>query len=240
MCPVLFDRPVGEQAWPEDGSIGPALMAEMDLLQKVQEIIKANPEKAESLLEKFHEILKEENKADLICNNCPPVLIHQNENQLRDSGSIKILQKRGVPLRRKVAKKKQASKGKKVAKKKKDGENLKSRKAKKKKSGVERPNKTRKLNKIEKQKEKKKKKTNKKTKKILKMKKTKQQRKVKEKTRQRTKYLEKMEELNNCTSLWAKLTNVGLGVASIIQKQVTDIHFNIKVISFAGKFHKKQ
>ena len=72
------------------------------------------------------------------------------------------------------------------------------------------------------------------------MKKAKQERKVKHGKRQGTNYLKKIEELKNCTSLWAKLTNVGLGVASIIQKQVTDIHFNIKVISFAGKFHKKQ
>ena len=42
---------------------------------------------------------------------------------------------------------------------------------------------------------------------------------------------------NNCTSLWAKLTNVGLGMASVLQKQVTDIDLDIKVISLAGKFH---
>ena len=53
LCAVLFDGPVGEEAWPEDGSVGPPLMAlgeeEIDLLQKVQEVIKANPGKAESL-----------------------------------------------------------------------------------------------------------------------------------------------------------------------------------------------
>ena len=72
------------------------------------------------------------------------------------------------------------------------------------------------------------------------MKKTKQQRKVNQGERQRTKYLEKMEELNTCTSLWAKLTNVGLGVASALQKQVKNMDLDIKVISLAGKFHKKQ
>ena len=144
---MLFDGPAGEQAWPEDGSVGPPLMAleEIDLLQKVQEIIRANPGKAESLFEKFHQILKEEKKEDLICKHCSLVLNRRDENQLRVSDSIKISQKRGVRLRRKVAKKKQASKGKKVAKKK-------SRKAEKKQTGVERHNKTRKLGKREKQK----------------------------------------------------------------------------------------
>ena len=252
---MLFDGPVGEEAWPDDGSVGPPLMTlgveEIDLLQKVQEMIRANPGKAESLFEKFIEILKEENKEDLICNHCPPELNNRDGwdgNQMRlslppspDSGSVKTIQKRGAGLRRKE--------GKKVAKKK-DRGNMKSRKAEKKQTGVESPNKTRKLSKKEKQKEKKKKmktkkrkqkkKTNKKMKNILKMKKTKQQRKVNQGERQRTKYLEKMEELNTCTSLWAKLTNVGLGVASALQKQVTDIDLDIKVSSLVGKFHKKQ
>ena len=70
------------------------------------------------------------------------------------------------------------------------------------------------------------------------MKKIKQQRKVKQ--AQRTTYLEKMEELNNCTSLWARLTNVGLGAASALLKQVAPINLDIKVISLVGKFHKKQ
>ena len=256
---MLFDGPVGEEAWPDDGSVGPPLMAlgveEIDLLQKVQEIIRANPGKAESLFEKFMEILKEENKEDLMCNHCPPVLNDRDGwdgNQMRlslppspDSGSVKTIQKRGAGLRRKVAKKRQASKGKKVAKKKVRG-NMKSRKAEKKQTGVESPNKTRKLSIKEKQKQKKKKmktkktKQKKNTKKIFKMKKTKQQRKVNQGKRQRTKYLEKMEELNTCTSLWAKLTNVGLGVASALQKQVTNIDLDIKVSSFVGKFHKKQ
>ena len=250
---MLFDGRVGEEAWPDDGSVGPPLMTlgveEIDLLQKVQEIIRANPGKAESLFEKFIEILKEENKEDLMCNHCPPVLNDRDGwdgNQMRlslppspDSGSVKTIQKRGAGLRRKE--------GKKVAKKK-DRGNMKTRKTERKQTGLERPNKTRKLGKKEKQKGKKKKttkssqkkKTTKKMKKILKMKKTKQQRKVNQGERQRTKYLEKMEELNTCTSLWAKLTNVGLGVASALQKQVKNIDLDIKVSSLAGKFHKKQ
>ena len=37
-----------------------------------------------------------------------------------------------------------------------------------------------------------------------------------------------MEEVNNCTSLWADLTNVGLGVATTLRKQVMDIDLVIK------------
>ena len=245
MCAVLFDGPVGEQAWPEDGSVGHPLMEleveEINLLQKVQEMIRANPGKAESLFERFWQILKEENKEDLMCFHCPPMLIDRDWNQMRvslppfpDSGSVKTIHKRGAGLRRKVGKKKKVSKGKKVAEKKGRG-NMKSRK---KQTGVEKPNKNSKLGKKEKQKEDKKnrktkkasqkKKINKKKKQILKMKKTNQQRKEKQETRQRTKYQEKMEELNNCTSLWAKLTNVGLGMAASLQKQVTDFNLDKK------------
>ena len=103
---MLFDGPVGEEAWPEDGSVGPPLMAlgeeEIDLLQKVQEVIRANPGKAESLFGKFHKILKEEGKEDLMCNHCPPVLNDGDGwdgSQMGlslppspDSGSVKTLQ----------------------------------------------------------------------------------------------------------------------------------------------------
>ena len=239
---MLFDGPVGEEAWPDDGSVGPPLMTlgveEIDLLQKVQEMIRANPGKAESLFEKFIEILKEENKEDLMCNHCPPELNNRDGwdgNQMRvslppspDSGSVKTIHKRGAGLRRKVAKKRQASKGKKVAKKVRG--NMKSRKAEKKQTGVESPNKTRKLGKKEKHKEKKKnmkskeaskkkkRKKNKKIKKIEKMKKIKQRRKVQQGNR-RTKNLEKLEELK-CVDMWAEFTNVGLGVATTLMKQV--------------------
>ena len=258
---MLFDGPVGEEAWPDDGSVGPPLMTlgveEIDLLQKVQEMIRANPGKAESLFEKFIEILKEENKEDLMCNHCPPVLNDQDGwdgNQMRlrlppSPDNAKTFHKRAVSLSRKVAKKKKVSKGKKVAKKK-DRRNM---KVERKQTGVENPNRPRKLGKKEKQKEnkkktktkktsqKKKRKTETKIKKILKMKKTKQQRKEKQENRERTGYMGKMEtQNNNCTSLWAKLTNVGLGMASVLQKQVTDIDFDIKVISLVGNFHKKQ
>ena len=123
LCAVLFDGPVGEEAWLEDGSVVPPLMAlgeeEILLLQKVQEVIRVNPGKAESLVEKFHQILKEESKVNLICNHCPPVLNNHygwDGNQMRlslppspDIGNVKRLHKRGVPLKRKMVKKKKLS-----------------------------------------------------------------------------------------------------------------------------------
>ena len=111
---MLFDGPVGEEAWLEDGSVGPPLLValgeeEILLLQKVQEVIRVNPGKAESLVEKFHQILKEESKVNLICNHCPPVLNNHygwDGNQMRlslppspDIGNVKRLHKRGVPLK---------------------------------------------------------------------------------------------------------------------------------------------
>ena len=73
------------------------------------------------------------------------------------------------------------------------------------------------------------------------MKKIKQKIEVKQGNRQRTNYLEKMEELNNnCTNLWAKLTNVGLSVASSIQKQVMDIDLDIQMNSLTGKNHNEE
>ena len=211
MCAVLFDWPVGEQALPEDGLLG-SLMAlgveEIHLLEKVHQIIRASPGKAEGLFEKFRQILREEKKEELICKHCPG-FNHRDEwdaTQMRssllpppshDTGSVKTLRKRDIGLRRKVARK--VLKGKKVAKKK-ERQNMKPRKVERKQTGVENSNKPRKLGKKEKQKQKKK---NIKT---------------------------KMEEVNcySCTELWAELINVGLGVATTLRKQVMDIDLVIK------------
>ena len=71
-----------------------------------------------------------------------------------------------------------------------------------------------------------------------KMKKIKQRRKVQHGNR-RTKNLETLEELK-CVDMWAELTNVGLGVATTLKKQVVDIDLVTKVDSLAGKFHTKE
>ena len=141
MCAVLFDGPVGEQALPEASSLMALGVEEIHLLEKVHQIIRASPGKAKGLFEKIWQILKDENKEELICNHCP--------------GSIRTLHKRGVGLRRKVAKKRKVSKEKEAARKK-DRQNIKSRKVERKQTGVENSNKPRKLGKKEKQKQKKK------------------------------------------------------------------------------------
>ena len=222
---------------PEAGSLMALGVEEIHLLEKVHQIIRASPGKAEGLIEKFRQILKEEKKEELICNQCPG-FNHRDEwdaTQMRssllpppshDTGSVKTLQKRAIRPRRKVAKKR--SKGKKVGKKK-NRQNMKPRKVERKQSGVENSKKRRKFGKKENRKEKKKsmkskeasqkkkRKKNKKIKKIEKMKKIKQRRKVQQGNR-RTKNLEKTEEL--CVNMWAEFTNVGLGVATTLMKQV--------------------
>ena len=243
VCAVLFDGPVLEQALPGDGSLGPLMalgVEEIILLQKVHQIIRASPGKAEGLFEKFRQILREEKKEELICNQCPG-FNHRDEwdaTQMRssllpppshDTASVKTLQKRGVGLRRKVAK----TKGKQVAKKK-DRQTMKPRKVERKQTEVS--NKRRKFGKKENQKEKKKnvkakeafqkRKKNKKIKTILKMKKIKQKRKIQQENK-RTNNLKILEEVK-CTDMWAELTNVGLGAATALKKQVVDIGLVIK------------
>ena len=235
---------------PEASSLMALGVEEIHLLEKVHEVIRASPGRAEGLIEEIWQILKEEKKEELICNQCPG-FNHRDEwdaTQMRssllpppshDTASVKTLHKRAIRLRRKVAKK--VTKGKKVAKKK-DRQNMKSRKVERKQTGVENSNKRRKFGKKENQKgkkknmksketsQKKKRKTNKKIKKIVKMKKIKQRRKVQHGNR-RTTNLEKLEEL--CVDMWAEFTRVGLGVATTLKKQVGDIDLVIKILSFA-------
>ena len=60
--------------------------------------------------------------------------------------------------------------------------------------------------------------------------------------KKRSKNSNKMEELNNnCTILWAKLTHIGLGLATTLQKQVAlMICLDINMISLAGKFDNEE
>merc|ERR1712061_332063 len=104
---VLFDGPVGKQAPSGDGfvELGELGEEESHLLQELREIIRAVPEKAENLYQKFREILEEEEREDLIYSHCP-LINHQVEwkdDQLIESGLPR--KKRGVQMR-KVAKKK--------------------------------------------------------------------------------------------------------------------------------------
>ena len=111
LCAVVFDGLVGEQAPPEDGSVELGILEELEeshLLQKLQEMIRADPEKAENLYEKFREILKAEKREDLICSHCP-LLNHQYEQMDKSgflgSGSLKERHIRGVRMRKVVKKK---------------------------------------------------------------------------------------------------------------------------------------
>ena len=82
-CAVLFDGPVGEQAPP--GKLGE--LGKEESHPKVAIIIRADPEKAEKMYEKFREILIEERRDDLICIHCP-LLNHRDDwNEKHMSGS---------------------------------------------------------------------------------------------------------------------------------------------------------
>ena len=220
---MLFDGPSGERASTQDGcSLDPLGLGEEEIhfLQKFLKIIRANPEKAEKMV-------NEEEK------EFPSIR----------SESVRTLHKRAAENMMKMAKKKKVSKPKKVNKIKKKGQNEKSGKGKGSKSTVKRINRKRKLGK--KKKHMKNKNNNKMKQKkirfISRMKKMKQKKKKMKRNRQTTKFQGKSKEVENCTSLWAELTNIGLGVATSLKKQVKVIDMLIKLIlSHAGKFHKKQ
>ena len=210
---MLFDGPSGEQASAQDGgsldSLGLGEDEEIHLMEKFLKIIRANPEKAETRYGKFEKMVEEEEK-------------------VRDGTSAQLMRIRQPPLmRRKRSTEKKAKMGKKkkrVSKQKKVGntkkkdqngksKNVKSQKRKSVKSKEKKINEKRKLGKMgkhitnNKNNNKLERKTQKKIKLISKMEKMQQKRKGTQGNRQKTKFLE------NCTTLWAELTNIGLGVA---------------------------
>ena len=232
----------------KDGSVDSLALEEFHLLQqKFHDIIRANPEKAITLNEKFRTILKEEEKEEE--GSQFPVMSNQDSNQVRVSqpggGQVKILHKRGAQLKMKMAKKEPVSKRKKNDKTKKKDQNVKSKKGKSvnpkekridKKGNLDKKGKHishENSNNPERQRRKKRKL-------ISRMKQIKEKRKQTRKNRHKSKFVVKSEELENCTSLWAEFTNIGFGVATTLKKQVMDINLIIKVKSLAGKFHKKQ
>ena len=231
---MLCDGPaLGGKVSSEDGSVDSLALEEFHLIQKkFLDIIRAKPEKAIGLNEKFRTILKEEEKEEE--GNQFPVMNNQDgrdSNQMRVSqlgvGQVKLLHKRAAQLKMKMAKKKPVSKRKKNDKTKKKDQNVKSKKGKSVKSKVKRINKRRKLDKKAKHISNKnnnlERKRKKKRKLISQMKKMKQKRKQMQQNREKCKFLVKSEELENCTSLWAEFTNVGFGVATTLKKQVMNI-----------------
>ena len=108
LCVAVFDGPLGEQASQQHDPVYSLLgEAEFDLLQKLHEIIKAKPEKAQILYEKFRDILIEEKKEDVFFKHSP-VLSHQDEwdaNQRSESrppgsGSVKMIHKRSIKTKK--------------------------------------------------------------------------------------------------------------------------------------------
>ena len=160
----------------------------------------------------------------------------EEEEKDQDGSDAKLMRVRGEPpsMRSKRATAnnvKMAKKKKKKVEKKKD-QNVKSKTRKRVKSKEKKINKKRKLGKKEKRIANKKnnkleRKTKKNIKLVSKMKKMKQKRNGMEGNRRKTKFLGKSEELENCTSLWAELTNIGLGVATTLKKQVMHMGKNL-------------
>ena len=205
---------------------------EIHFLQKFLEIIRTNPAKAEKMV-------KEEEKDD---QDGSGAQVTELPSLRSDRGSI--LNKRAAEM--KMAKKKNMLKRKKADKTRKKDKSFRSKKVERVKSKLEKDSKKRKLpkkgkhiaKKINNKKLKQKKK--KKIKIISRTNKLKQKRKQMHQNKQKSEFLVKSETLENCTSLWSELTNIGLGAAATLKKQVVDIDLVIKVDSLAGKFHYKQ
>ena len=226
--------PVGNKALPGPGDesvdfvIGYTEEEFNVLLKRLRDLSRKNPQKVTKLfgdfLEELGTILNEDKNEERLEGNRSPVVTNQDKEQMMSSedtlawsGTVKTLRKRGVEVGRKIVKRKSFGKGRK------DDKN---RKRKGGKSKDKKINKSRKLSK----KEKETKDQQKRTKHISAMKKINQKVKL---------IQEKNEELDVCTNLWVELTNLGLGVATALQKQVMDTDLVKKLTSLPGKFHKK-
>ena len=205
---------------------------EINFLQKCLKILRTNPAKAEKMV-------KEEEKDDLDGSGAQVIRVTDSPSLSSDRGVV--LHKRAADM--KMAKKKKISKPKKADKTKKKDKSVRSKKVKRVKSKLKKNNKKRKLPKKRKNIANKRNNKNlernkkKKMKLISRTNKLKQKRKQMHQIKQKSEILVKSEKLENCTSLWSELTNIGLGVAATLNKQVVDIDLVIKVDSLAGKFH---
>ena len=197
---------------------------EIHFLQKCLEILRTNPAKAEKMV-------KEEEKDDLDGLGAQVIRVTDPPSLSSDTGII--LHKRAAEM--KMAKKKKLSKPKKADKTKKKEKSVRSKKVDRVKSKLEKANKKRKRPKKgkhiadkrnNKNLERKKKK---KIKLISRTNKLKQKRKQMHQNKQKSEILVKSDKLENCTRLWSEFTNIGLGVATTLRKQVKDIDLVIKV-----------
>ena len=223
--------PVGNKALPGPGDesvdfvIGYKEEEFNVLLKRLRDLSRKNPQKVTKLfgdfLEELGTILNEDKNEEMLEGNHSPVVTKQDKEQMMrsedtlvESGTVKTLRKRGVEVGRKIVKRKSFGKGSK------DDKN------RKRKGGK---SKDKKINKSRKLKEKETKDQQKRTKHVSEMNKIKQKVKL---------IQEKNEELDVCTNLWVELTNLGLGVATALQKQVMDADLVTKLTSLPGKFHR--
>ena len=145
------------------------------------------------------------------------------------AGRFKTFRKRDAELKMNVAKKQKFSRVSQVAKTRKKGNSVKARNHKKGKGKVRKSGKNKindKNNKISKWRSSKKKRKIRKTLTVQKMKQTKKQFQGKS---PKERLLARNNDPNNCTALWAKLTNFGLRAASSIKKQAKSTQNNDRI-----------
>ena len=219
MCAVLFDGfVVGEEALQDDGLEHLSSLEDQELyhLQKLNDIIRANPEKAFTVFDKLKEIeehLKAQYPDAWTSNQKVKATGYPSSIKVK----VKSLRKRGVQSRLIKAEMKQAEHNGKKGLKKHNKQRTKLGRGK-------RPKKRKKSRKKRKNLKKKKK-----TKKILRPNKTERRKGLLRGNQRRTKYLERSQKSGNCSTLWAELTNLGLGAAQTIRKQAIAIKINDKI-----------
>ena len=202
------------------------------LIKHFQDMVNKNPEMVKSLNEKFLLILKEAERERWLGGNFPSLsnleqVDHDFKPGSHGAGRFKTFRKRDAELKMNVAKKQKFSRVSQVAKTRKKGNSVKARNHKKGKGKVRKSDKNNKdkNNKISKWRSSKKKRKIRKTLTVQKMKQKKKQfqgKSPKERLRARN------NNPNNCTALWAKLTN-SLRAASSIKKQAKSTRSNDRI-----------
>ena len=206
------------------------------LIKHFQDMVNKNPEMVKSLNEKFLQILKETERERWLGGNFPSLSNLEEEQVDPDfkpgshgAGRFKTFRKRDAELKMNVAKRQKFSRVSQVAKTRKKGNSVKARNHKKGKGKVRKSGKNKindKNNKISKWRSSKKKRKIRKTLTVQKMKQKKKQFQGKS---PKERLLARNNDPNNCTALWAKLTNFGLRAASSIKKQAKSTQNNDRI-----------
>ena len=185
------------------------------LLKRLLDLSRKNPEKVTKLfgdfLEELGTILNEDKNEERLEGNRSPVVTNQEKEQMMRSENT-------LSGTVKTLRKRSIEFERKIVKRKSFGKGRKDDKNRKRKGGK---SKDKKINKSRKDQQKR-------------MKHVSEMKKIKQKVKL---IQEKNEELDVCTNLWVELTNLGLGVATALQKQVMDVDLVTKLTSLPGKFH---